>query len=1004
MAVALMLGSQLVGCGNSSESYVVTGDLPATLPWANVIPIDGQLVVEREDGGLYRVDRQGDNLARLTSGFQDSDPHFHPQASSLVFARRADRGGVQSINVLSADGAQVTNLTPDFESDAYSPDYSPDGTRIVFAAQTGTAQRQIFVMNADGSGRRAVTQGAVDDHPAFSEDGRTLVFSRAQGGGSTICRVAVEGGEVQPLTDGTHQDTDPTYVPHQSTVLFTRDGQLVSMDDSHRADDPEGFTPIVLPGLVVSQALQAIDGGGVFFLASSAVPMQSDGAGEDIWLVARDGSAPRRVTSQSRARSLAVSADRVADAVANQVQVELVNDSGLPDSQVYVLLQTPQSVNQKVSGPLTLLSNSGAAGVSGSGVAMSTLGQPSKTIVSPFSNQARNVYPLAIQNLVSGQLNVSYGQPVAITNGASPTADTLYRYDKMEITYDESIRGGGGNLTSIDFYGIPIQVEVFHPGKSEPDPLQTKTFYASTPTLLKTLAGLSPAMTSGVGWTRTVSGGSFDPNSTDFSTFARILSPNTIAAADTPQARPTPYPSFASYLASLQGQSFQLNGSQHGGYRYTATVVSDGNGGYNVECVGTTNQVPDPPPSGPNQPAPLGSNLKVTLHFPLGQAGSPSDPARSMDFFIYACVANSLSYSIEGYPFSGSGDALNNKVGYANSTAYGSIVGDVQAALNFGYPDSNFVAPGGDVDALFGSPVVLPYPYPFGGARRNPSDGFYNPYAAILYYLSDSYGHPYSDRLNAASPLYSLQAGDTVRVTFLPDQRLDAPLGAVTSAGENSLSLSWPAVTGATGYTVDVVPRTVGTVTVNGGTSTTLTGLTSGTTYVISVKAQGAGGTASNSLPFQGTTTGTRPALATGGANFQLNLGLPNGLSNLSDLEVRVAGQPVSPTANANFNVGFGTAILDLEIRSKSRGEVVYRNNYFLDVDAIGSGSFGFGLPFELLYNLNGLTVAAIGKGPNDPQPAGGYPLTGNGLVIGTPFTPKPFYRFFSTVFPGGPG
>lgn len=1003
MAVALMLGSQLLGCGNDHDSYVVTGDLPATMPLASVVPIDGQLVVARDDGALYRVDRQGSSLAQLTSGFQDSEPHFHPQNSSLVFARRSPQGGAQSITTLSADGSSTTNRTPDLEVDAFSPDYSADGTRIAFAAGSADGERRIFRMNADGSDRRPLTEGHLDSDPAFSNDGRTLVFSRASGATSQIFKVSVNGGEAVPLTDPGHDDSDPSYIPGENVVLFTRDGQLVSMSDSHLATDPDGLTPFVLPGLLVEQALHAADGEGIFFLANSTLPSQNTEGGGDVWRVARDGSAPRKVTSQGRSRSLAVSTDRIREESANQVQVELVNDSGLPDSQVYVLLQTPQVANQKVSGPLTLLSNSGAAGVSGSGVAMSTLGQPSKTIVSPFTNQSRSVYLLAIQNLVSGQLNVSYGQPVAIVNGASPTSTTGYRYDKMELTYDESIRGGGGNLTSIDFYGIPIQVEVFHPGQSTPDPLQTKTFYASTPTLLKTLAGLSPAMASGTGWTRTLSGGTFDPTSSDFSTFARILSPNTIAAADTPQARPAPYPSFASYLASLQGKSFQLNGGQHGGYRYSATVVSDGNGGYNVECVGTTNQPPGPPAGGADQPAQLGSNLKVTLHFPLGQAGSASDPARSMDFFIYACVANSQSYSIEGYPFTGTTAQVNNKVGYANGTAYGSIVGDVQAALNFGYPDSNFVPVGGDLDSMFGSPVVLPYPYPFGGARSREGradDGFYNPYAAILYYLSDSYGHPYSDRLDAASPLYSLQAGDTVRVTFLPDVRLDAPLGRASAITESGMTVSWPAVPGATGYAVDLLPRTIATTTVQGQTSTTLAGLTPGTTYLVSVTAKGGGGISSNSLPFQATTGGTRPALATGPANFQMNLGLPNNLSNLADLEVSIAGQPVGPTQNATFNLGYGTSLLELSIRSKSSGRVVYRNTYFLDVDAIGSSHFGFGLPFSLLYNLNGLTVVGAGKGPNDAQPSAGYSNTGNGLVIGTPFTPKPFYQYFRTVFP----
>lgn len=987
------------GCGGNGNSFVVTQDSNLGVS-PSVEPLNGQLVVA-EGGNLFRVDRQGLDQVQLTEGFLDSDPHIHPQGSSIVFARRGLSGGLQGVFRIAPDGSQVTNLTSDFKLDAYSPDFSSDGTQIAFAA--GDRSRQIFVMNADGSALRALTEGQSDDHPSFSSDGRFVVFHRAFGSQSKICKVAIEGGAVAELTDGSQQDMNPFFLSGTDTVLFLRGGQLWQMDDDHHPDDIAGLSRVSPVSLTVLQASHAPDGGGIFLLARPSVLAQTEEK-FTLWHMDDDGTGISKRDGEMQAESLALSSAKTQSIPPNEVQVELVNDSGLPDDQVFVLLQTPQTTNQRVTGPLKLLTNSGSADVSGAAVPMSSLGSPTKTLVSTFTKETRSIYSLAIQNLVSGQLNVSYHQPVEIQNGASPTAQTPYRFDKMEITYIESARGGGGNLTSIDFYGIPIQVEVFHQGQTRPDPLQTKTFYASTPTLLKTLAGLGSEMNSGDGWCKTTSGTTFDPNNSDFSAFARVLSPNTIAAADTPQARPTPYPSFENYLASLSGQTFQLNGAQHGGYSYTATVQSDGNGGYDIVCRGTTREAPGAP-AHPDLDQ-LAPNLTVTVHFPKGQAGPPSDPAKSMDFFTYACVANKDSYSIEGFPFTGPDDAaINRKVGYANSTAYGSIVGDVQAALNFGYPDSNFVAPGEDVDAMFGSPVVLPYPFPFGGARVNSvkaDDGFYNPYASIFYYLSDSYGHPYSDRLDAASPLYTLRAGDTVRVTFLPDVRLDAPRVSVTGSTADSLSLSWQAVPNATSYSVSILPETVDTKVVEAGTSVTLTGLSPGVPYLVTVVANGVGGISSNSLPVQGLTAGARSPLAAGPANFQMSLNLPNNMSNLSDMEILIDGQPVGTQTNADFNLAFGTHVLDLQIRSRSRGTVVYRNNYFVDLDAIDPAKthFGFGLPLMLQYNLLDLAVSGIGKGPNDPQPANGYPLTGNGLVLGTPFTPKPFYRFFPTVFP----
>jgi len=679
----------------------------------------------------------------------------------------------------------------------------------------------------------------------------------------------------------------------------------------------------------------------------------------------------------------------------NQVTVEMVNDSGLEDNQVFVMVSTPEAAGQQIQGPITLVSNSGSSSVSGTGVSLASLGaMPGKIVQSPFTGKARPVYSFAIDNLKSGQVNFSYNTPVKIVNGAAPTANEKYRFDKMEITYLSANRSGGGNLTSIDFYAIPLQVEVFHAGSDTPDPLQTKSFYASTGTLLQTLAAMSSGMASGAGWSRAVDGTTFHPRSTDFTSFARILSPNTIAAADNTAASCAPYPSFAAYLQSLVGMSFALNGTQNGGYRYTATVQSDGTGGFEIVCTGTTNQTPapPPPPGQDQQPVPaVAGNATVTLHLPKGQ------PGQSMDFFIYACVANQNSYSVEGYPFSGDTATINRQVGYINSTAYGSLVGDVQAALDFGYPNGKFVAPNADIDALFGTPVVLPYPYPYGGARTR-NDGFYNPYAGMLYYLSDAYGHPFSDRLDAASPLYQLVAGDTIRITILPDVRLDAPIVSITGQTDTSLSLSWNAVEGATGYSIALSPAPGG----NGTTSipaapgptqsTTLSGLSAGTPYLVSVTATGPNATSSNSLPVQGVTAGTRAPANQGVIKFQANLNLPNGLSNLADLQVSINGQPVSPTRNASIAADFGGNVVGLAIQSKSSGQTVYLGNYFLTfVSQDGGTQFTFGEPFTFQYNLTPLTTA---------PPGDRFPVAGNPLVVGTPFTPKPFFEFFQTVFP----
>ena len=58
-----------------------------------------------------------------------------------------------------------------------TPSWSPDGRRIAFAA-TVADQSEIFVMDADGSNRRRLTDSPGDDaHPHWSADGRVFFNS-----------------------------------------------------------------------------------------------------------------------------------------------------------------------------------------------------------------------------------------------------------------------------------------------------------------------------------------------------------------------------------------------------------------------------------------------------------------------------------------------------------------------------------------------------------------------------------------------------------------------------------------------------------------------------------------------------------------------------------------------------------------------------------------------------------------------------------------------------------
>ena len=81
-------------------------------------------------------------------------------------------GGLASAHVALAAGP-ILQVTADGTS-SVRPAWSPDGTHIAFQTSQDNAYH-IYTVAADGSDRRRVSQGTVDDrHPVWSPDGRLL--------------------------------------------------------------------------------------------------------------------------------------------------------------------------------------------------------------------------------------------------------------------------------------------------------------------------------------------------------------------------------------------------------------------------------------------------------------------------------------------------------------------------------------------------------------------------------------------------------------------------------------------------------------------------------------------------------------------------------------------------------------------------------------------------------------------------------------------------------------
>ncbi len=255
------------GSPGAEDVYVVNADgtglrRVTTDPEAQFDPTwspDGRRIAYRYQKGtdfmttdiyLANADGSGATILTRSAGSVDWGPAWSPDGSRIAWNSDRDDpgGGVLHGFLMNPDGSSATRIPVDVWVEY--PAWSPDGTRIAFMGQTpeGTENYEIYVMSADGTGLRRLTDSpASDGFPSWSPDGGKIAFTSTRddcsiseapdcrttgdiGPYHTLYTMNADGSGVRRVTDTFAQFVD--WSPDGQYLVFSPGLNIVRPDGS----------------------------------------------------------------------------------------------------------------------------------------------------------------------------------------------------------------------------------------------------------------------------------------------------------------------------------------------------------------------------------------------------------------------------------------------------------------------------------------------------------------------------------------------------------------------------------------------------------------------------------------------------------------------------------------------------------------------------------------------------------------------------------------------------
>jgi Tol biopolymer transport system component len=191
---------------------------------------------------VKRVD--SDTPLRLTrDAVMERCPAWSPDGSQIAFIRFGPKSGIYTVPALGGPERRLADINNPAFGDRYL-DWSPNGKFLAVADVSPDRQSGgIYLLSLETGDRTQLTTAQLDDNsPAFSPDGREIVFTRwVSYYVSDLYVVPASGGEPKRLTFDSRLNRGAVWMPDGRSIVFSseRDGSPALWKISASGGTPE---------------------------------------------------------------------------------------------------------------------------------------------------------------------------------------------------------------------------------------------------------------------------------------------------------------------------------------------------------------------------------------------------------------------------------------------------------------------------------------------------------------------------------------------------------------------------------------------------------------------------------------------------------------------------------------------------------------------------------------------------------------------------------------------